>query len=172
MKNKTILIVDDSAIVREMLKKYLQDQFTIIEADKPRECLKILAGKKPHIDLGLIDVEMPEITGFKLVKMIKKHPMYADVPLVMVTSLSGKDNLNKAVLAGACDYIVKPFDKETLLQRINKHIKDKPAPAANAENTENDVIKPDEGKIESAGGDGGADSDGDDPANQWEFVDK
>ncbi len=120
---RTIILVDDSLVVRKMLKGYLEDKYTVIVAESPRECLKILAESKPKIDLGLIDVVMPEMDGFQLVKMIKKHPSYADVPFVMVTTKRGKENIDKAVLAGACGYIVKPFDQETILKKINKHLK-------------------------------------------------
>ena len=123
VNKKTVLIVDDSVVIRKMISGFLKNDYATIEAASPSECLKKLADTKPKIDLALIDVVMPEMYGFKLVKMIKKHPSYADVPCVMVTTKSGKENIDKAVLAGACDYIGKPFDKETILKKINKHLK-------------------------------------------------
>lgn len=120
---RTILLVDDSLLVRKMLKRFLGDKYTIIEAGSSEECLKILTDSKPKIDLGLIDVVMPEMDGFQLVKMMKKNPSYADAPFLMVTTEIGKENIDKAVLAGACGYIVKPFEKETILKKINQHLK-------------------------------------------------
>lgn len=121
-KKKTILIVDDDLIIREILKDFLIIDFDIIEEGDPKECLENLATTTPAIDLGLIDVEMPHMNGFKLVKMIREHPTYADVPFIMVTSRDEKEFVNQAVIAGARDYIVKPFDKETLFLKINKHL--------------------------------------------------
>ncbi len=124
VNKKTILIVDDSPMIREMIKDFLDDKFNYIEADDPKECLGILADTKPKIDLGLIDVEMPFMTGFKLITMIKKHASYANVPFLMVTSKDGPDDIKKAAQAGACDYLLKPFDDKMLLQKIEKHIKE------------------------------------------------
>ncbi len=121
-KKKTILLVDDDPTIRKILKGFLNTNFDLIEAGDPKKCLENLATTTPRIDLGLIDVEMPHMDGFKLVKMIRKHPAYVDVPFVMVTIRDKKESVNQAVIAGACDYIVKPFDKETLLLKINKHL--------------------------------------------------
>lgn len=122
---KTILIVDDSTVVRETLKHYLKGaSFDIIEAQDPKECLKILSATTIKIDLGLIDVEMPHMNGFELIEMIRAHPSYADVPFVMVTSKHDKEHVTQAIKAGACDYLGKPFKKKTLLDKIHKHLKD------------------------------------------------
>lgn len=125
VNKKTILIVDDSLIVRETLKSYLKEvKFDIIEAGDPKECLKILSATTIKINLGLIDVEMPFMNGFELITMIHAHPHYADVPFIMITSRLDNKSISQAVKAGACDYIGKPFDRKTLLQKINKHLKD------------------------------------------------
>ena len=122
---KTILIVDDSLVVREMLKSYLKETgFDVIEAQDPKECLKILSASTAKINLGLIDVEMPHMNGFELIEMIRAHPSYADVPFVMVTSMQDKKHVTQAVKSGACDYIGKPFNQKTLLDKIHKHLKD------------------------------------------------
>lgn len=166
---KTILIVDDSPVIRKMIKDFLKDKFNIIEAGEPKECLKILAATQPTVDLGLIDVEMPYMNGFQLVKMIKKHPVYAKVPFIMVTSLTGKENVKKAVLAGACGYIGKPFDKEMLLQKINKYIN---VTVKEEESSAQNETKPDEGKAEPIKDTAGADKNGDDIADQLEFTEE
>lgn len=124
VNKKTILIVDDSPMIREMIKDFLNDKFNYLEAGDPKECLETLAATTPRVDLGLIDVEMPFMTGYKLIAMIKKHASYARVPFIMVTSRDSQDDIKKAVLAGACDYISKPFDDETLLEKIEKHLKE------------------------------------------------
>ena len=120
---RTILIVDDSRVFRKMLIRFIGDQYTVIEAGNSEECLKILADSKPKIDLGLIDLVMPGMDGFQLIKMIKKHPLYADAPFVIVTTTIGKENIAKAVSAGACGYVVKPFEKETILKKISNYLK-------------------------------------------------
>lgn len=169
---KTILSVDDSTVIREMIKGFLKDKFNVVEAGDARECLKILAGTKPKIDLGLIDVEMPGINGFQLIKMIKKHPFYAGVPCLIVTSKDDQNSVKQAVLAGACGYVVKPFSKEALLQKIDEHLKDEPAPVKKEENSAKDKTKPNEGKAETAKDEGGTDNNGDDITDQWEFADE
>ncbi len=121
---KTILMVDDSPLIRAQVKSFLKENFTVIEAANPKECLKILSEKKPKIDLGLIDIEMPEMDGFQLIEMIRKDSAYANVPFIIMTSLHEKENITKAIQIKAHDFIGKPFDKKRLLEKINKHIKD------------------------------------------------
>ena len=189
VNKKTILIVDDSIVIRKMISGFLKNDYATIEAASPSECLKILADTKPKIDLALIDVVMPEMYGFKLVKMIKKHPSYANVPCLMITTKSGKENINKAVLAGASGYIGKPFDKETIIKKISKHLKsespphpqkDAPPPSSgkDAESKKNEETKKDKAskkEIESKNAEGSkkdeeSKNDENDISEQWEFV--
>lgn len=119
--NKTILVVDDDPTIRKLLKGMLKDHFNVIEAGNGTECLKKLSAN-PAIDLGLIDIEMPNINGIQLVKMIRKQDAYTDLPIMMVTVTSDKDHVVQSIHAGAKDYIVKPFSKQTILEKICKYL--------------------------------------------------
>ena len=179
VNKKTILIVDDSIVIRKMITGFLKKDYATIEAASPSECLKILADTKPKIDLALIDVVMPEMYGFKLVKMIKKHPSYANVPCLMITTKSGKENINKAVLAGASGYIGKPFEKETILKKLNKHLKSelpphpqKAAPSpSSGKDEESKKDKVSKKAIESKNAEESK-KDKNDISDQWEFVEE
>lgn len=149
VNKKTILVVEDDTLTRETLKVFLKEKFNVIDAGDPGECLKSLAETTPKIDLGLIDIEMPAMDGFQLIKMLRKHPSYTNVPFIMVSSHHEKENVERAVLAGACDYIAKPLNKETILNKIDEHLPD---------NTDQEAPKSEENK-----------NDDENPLSQWEL---
>jgi twitching motility two-component system response regulator PilG len=118
--NKTIMIVDDSPTVRKLVSMKLgKFGHRVITAVDGIEALAKMTEEVP--DLILIDVAMPRIDGYQLCKLIKNNLTTKDVPIVM---LSGKDGLLDKVrgkMAGASDYMTKPFEPETLLQTVNQH---------------------------------------------------
>ncbi len=118
------MIIEEDAVAMETLTAILEGKYDVFKINNPVDCLKTLAATKPKIDLAIVDIEMPHINGFKLIPLIKKHPLYAKVPFIILTSRTGKEYINKAILAGASDYIVNPVDKETLLQKVHKQLGD------------------------------------------------
>jgi two-component system, chemotaxis family, chemotaxis protein CheY len=118
--NIKILIIDDFATMRKILKNILkQIGFkNISEADDGKSALKIL--KKEHFDLILSDWNMPEISGLELLNGVKSDNELKNIPFVMVTAEAQKDNILEAVKAGVNSYIVKPFTAETVGEKINK----------------------------------------------------
>ncbi len=119
-EEKIILLVDHSPVTRKQVKDLLKDaDFEVIDACDARECLKKLA-VQPAIDLGLIDIEMPNINGIQLLKMIHRQPVYTDLPAIMISSSPEKNVILQALKAGARDCLVKPIDQKTLLLKICK----------------------------------------------------
>ena len=118
--NIKILIVDDFATMRKILKNILkQIGFkNIIEADDGKSALKIL--KKESFDLILSDWNMPKISGLELLNSVRSDSKLKNIPFVMVTPEAQKDNILEAVKAGVNSYIVKPFTAETVGEKINK----------------------------------------------------
>jgi len=112
-----ILIVDDDADIRDILKLTLgEEDYEIIEAPDGEEALKIIRSKP--LDLVLLDYKMPKMDGRTLCHLIKKDLLLAHLPIIMVT---GKGEINERIEgidAGADDYIVKPFEPKELLARI------------------------------------------------------
>jgi putative two-component system response regulator len=78
--------------------------------------------KQVDPDLFLLDCQMPGLNGFELIPIIRGFEAHRDTPIIFLTSEGTIDNLTAAVGFGACDFIVKPFNPEQLLEKVEKHI--------------------------------------------------
>lgn len=124
MKTKKLLIVDDSPSTRNALLKILEKAglfSSILEAENGSKALDILL--KDKVDFVISDVNMPTLDGFKLLSAIRDQPKYNDLPVIFLTVR--KESLDKirGLESGANDYIIKPFDPEELLARVNNLIR-------------------------------------------------
>jgi cyclic di-GMP phosphodiesterase len=125
MKPHRILVVDDLEQNRALLAGIAQSLgFEVETAGDGLEAL----GKLPlGIDLVLLDVMMPGIDGFEVVRRIRDHPGYRDLPVIMVTALDSREDRMRSVEAGANDYIAKPVDKVELKVRVGLQLRLKDA---------------------------------------------
>lgn len=112
------LVIDDSRAVRMILGNILGDLgFTVNQACNGQEGLdKILASAPP--DLVLVDWHMPEMDGLTFVKNVRSHDAYSGVPVMMVTSDSEMGKVVQALEAGANEYVMKPFTKEMIAEKL------------------------------------------------------
>ncbi|OHD09676.1 MAG: hypothetical protein A2Y34_15835 [Spirochaetes bacterium GWC1_27_15] len=115
-----ILIVDDSATVRTMLSKILQD-YNLLFAKSGFEMWEVLKNEKPS--LILLDIMLPDTTGFDLIKELTENPDYKNIPIIFVTQSTERDDLKKGFDLGGMDYVRKPFDEVELKVRINSALK-------------------------------------------------
>jgi putative two-component system response regulator len=114
---RRILVADDEAVNLKVLAAFLRDMGHVaVLADCGAAVLQKL---KPDIDLVLLDVLMPGIDGFETVRRIRRDPAYRDLPVIMVTALTGKEDRLAAVAAGANDFIAKPLDRTELKVRMD-----------------------------------------------------
>lgn len=115
----TILVVDDSRLMRLAARKILKDDFDILEAGDGEQAWESLQGN-PHIQLIMSDLSMPNLDGLSLLKRIREaeHPLVRDLPVIIVTGAEDDDgSKNTALGAGASDFITKPFESVQLLAR-------------------------------------------------------
>lgn len=118
-EKKTILAVDDTPFFLTTLKKILQDaDYKLICVTSGNDALKSL--EKYHPDLFLLDIEMPEMNGYELAAQIKRRGEKSTI--VFLTGNAKRENVVKAVEAGAADFIVKPVNKGEVLAKIEKYI--------------------------------------------------
>lgn len=118
---KTIMIVDDSASIRTVVRLTLEQKgFTVIDAVDGVDALKKLNGVKIH--LLITDVNMPNMDGITLVKEAKKLPAYKFTPMMMLTTESSDEKKMQGRSAGAKAWLVKPFQPPTLLNAVSKLI--------------------------------------------------
>ncbi len=112
------LIIDDSRAVRSIIRGILKEfGFDTIEASNGREALDRLheIGK---VDLALVDWNMPEMNGLEFVQAVRADPTYDDMPMMMVTIESGMQHMILALESGANEYVMKPFTREVLREKI------------------------------------------------------
>jgi two-component system chemotaxis response regulator CheY len=113
------LVVDDSKAVRMILAKILKELgYQVCEAVNGREALEVVAAHKCAVTLVLADWNMPEMNGLKLVKQLRQNPGLASTAVIMVTSETEMDQMALALEAGANEYVMKPFTKEILVEKL------------------------------------------------------
>jgi CheY-like chemotaxis protein len=116
-----VLTVDDSKTIRMIVKKALkQFDCELFEAENGVEGLS--AAAKVHPDLIVLDITMPVMTGIEMLEKLKEDSVLKDIPVIMLTAESGKDNVMQIVKMGVKDYIVKPFKGEQLVERARKNV--------------------------------------------------
>lgn len=113
----TILIVDDQEIARRTLEVLLRDEeYRLVFAEDGAEGLSKAVKLVP--DLILLDVMMPGMNGYEVCQRLRAHKLLAEVPIIMLTSISERDARLKGLEAGADDFVVKPFDRVELKARV------------------------------------------------------
>jgi CheY-like chemotaxis protein len=120
-----ILIVEDYPGVRYLIEEFPKalEGVELLPAANPAEAFEILSMNSPaddatSVDLILMDIRMPEMSGIEACKVIKANELVGDVPVIMVTAHDDEEHLSNAFNAGAMDYITKPVNRVELLSRV------------------------------------------------------
>ena len=115
-----ILVVDDSAPMRRIISKNLNEAgySNVVEAENGIDAM----GKLGGVDLVVTDWNMPIMDGLTMVKEIKKNPGFANVRIVMVTSVGAQKDAVEALKIGVNNYVVKPFTPVALIEKIKSVI--------------------------------------------------
>lgn len=117
-----ILIVDDTPANLRLLSHVLNKKgYNHIEASNGKEAVELAKEHEP--DLILLDIMMPDMDGYQVIKKIKSDQLIQDIPIIFLSSLTDTDDKIEAFKSGGVDYITKPFQKEETLARINTHLK-------------------------------------------------
>lgn len=118
---KTILIVDDSASLRQVVNLTLTGAgYTVIEACDGKDALTKANGQKIHLIIS--DVNMPNMDGLTFLREIKKNPAYKFTPVIMLTTEAGDDKKKAGQESGAKAWVVKPFQPPQMLAAVAKLI--------------------------------------------------
>ena len=129
MSGNTILVIEDEADIRELLAFSLERAgFTVQEARDSEEALRRLEGPLP--DLLLIDWMLPGMTGIDLARRLRKDPLTAELPFIMLTAKSEEADKLKSYDVGIDDYVTKPFSPRELVARIKAVLRRTGAPEA------------------------------------------
>lgn len=112
------LVIDDSRAMRAILRGILESlDFEVVEAADGRQAVETLTGVR-DFDLALVDWNLPEMSGLEVVTVVRADPGLVDLPLLMVTTETEFARVTQALQAGANEYIMKPFDRDMLLDKL------------------------------------------------------
>ena len=118
-----ILLVDDSLMNRMMLASILGEDYRILEAENGKRCLEQLRAKAGQISLVLLDINMPVMDGFEVLRTMNTNHTIEDVPVIMISSDDSEEVIRKAYELGASDYVNRPFDAKIVYRRVSNTIK-------------------------------------------------
>ena len=116
-KRQNILIVDDSKFNRDILKEILGEKYNYLEAENGNQAIQMI-GENIGIDLMLLDINMPQMNGFEVLKIMKRRQCIEETPVIMISSEESVDTMREAYEMGITDYITRPFDSVIVKKRV------------------------------------------------------
>ena len=124
LQEKTqILLVDDSNMNRMLLREILGDGYHILEAENGQECLEKMQAEAGNIALVLLDINMPVMDGFEVLKAMNANHTIEDTPVIMISSEDSDAAIRRSYELGASDYVNRPFDARIVYRRVTNTIK-------------------------------------------------
>jgi two-component system chemotaxis response regulator CheY len=112
------LVVDDSRTVRIIIGNILREMgLEVIEAEHGLAALEQMR-QNPDVELILVDWNMPEMDGYEFIQSVRSQPIYENVRILMVTTETDREQVSRALRAGANEYMMKPFTKEVLVAKL------------------------------------------------------
>lgn len=118
-----ILVVDDAAMNRAILREMLAEDFDVLEAEDGRRCLAQLETYGADISLVLLDMVMPELDGLQVLEEMNKRGFIEDIPVIIITADGSEEKVRQAYDMGVADYIERPFDIRIVRQRVINTVK-------------------------------------------------
>ena len=118
-EKKHIILVDDISVNLLIGKNVLSEKYTVATAESAKEMFGLLENCSP--DMILLDVDMPEVTGYEAIKILKENSQTKDIPVIFLTSRTASDDIVEGLSLGAIDYLSKPYYPSFLLKRLEIH---------------------------------------------------
>lgn len=122
-EKELVLIVDDSPINRQILSGILKSEYDVEEADGGRAAIEKIEGYKSNIAVILLDLVMPEVSGFDVLDYMNAYGIISNIPVVTITGDDTGDSIRIAYEKGVSDYITRPFDARNVYRRVANTIK-------------------------------------------------
>ncbi len=122
--NKLVMVIDDSATVRKIIETCLgREGFIVRSFPDGVEAMKWLTGPENRVpDLVLLDIGLPKMDGYEVARRLKTKPQFSKTLIIMLTRRDGVFDRLKGRLAGAKDYITKPFKTQDIISVIESHL--------------------------------------------------
>ena len=121
-KLKTILVVDDSSLNRRILRKILETEYEVVEAENGKSALDIIKKEDTDFSAVILDLVMPIMDGFELMNILCNDQKYKELPIIITTGNNGIEDEKKALELGAWDFVSKPYDVDIIKFRIKNAI--------------------------------------------------
>ena len=130
-KQAEVMVVDDSLSVRRVLTNIVKNAGLQTKTARDGvEAFEMIQKSNNNPDVMLLDIEMPRMNGYELTNLLRSQKDYQNIPIIMLTSRSGEKHRKKAYDLGVNEYLVKPFQEESLLNLIQKFVSRVPGPVA------------------------------------------
>lgn len=114
------LVVDDSRTIRVILRRIMTEVgYEVCEAGNGKEAMEVIAAEKEPMSVVLADWNMPEVNGLELVRQMRQRPDLSAVKVIMVTTEAELGHMASALEAGANEYVMKPFTKEIIREKLD-----------------------------------------------------
>lgn len=115
---KTVLAIDDDMAYLKLVRRYLQDEYNVVMINSARLAMEYLIKNIP--DVVLLDYQMPLYSGSTVMNMLQRHQDTQNIPVIILTGCSDAEAVKECILCNPAGYLVKPVDKETLCETIEK----------------------------------------------------
>lgn len=117
-----ILVVDDMPDNLFLMHGLFEDRYEVVQAASGKEALKIVMSANPP-DMVLLDIMMPDMDGYEVLRRIRQHPPTANIPIIFLTALATRQDERLGMDLGAVDYLTKPVDPELVVHRVEAHVR-------------------------------------------------
>lgn len=124
LKNKAILVVDDSEMIGNFIKKVFNDDFEVLTAYDGKEAIKYILDNNDNdkIKAALIDLKMPNMDGFELLDYFKENNLFVRIPASVITGADDKESINRSFKYPIVDLLTKPFNERDIKRVVEKTI--------------------------------------------------
>ncbi|MGA7870660.1 MAG: response regulator [Candidatus Binatus sp.] len=121
LRSPQIMVVDDDQDTVAILARHLQREgFVPIEANSGAQCLKLV--QENEVDVILLDLMMPDMDGFQVVKALRQNPLTAEIPIIMITARDDLDARAEGMRLGVSDFLAKPVFRRQLAGRVRAQL--------------------------------------------------
>ena len=119
--NKTVLVVDDSDMIRNIMKKSLEDEYAVLEAKDGKEAIENVMLNN-NIVCMLLDLNMPEYNGFVVLDYFKQNNLFRKIPIFIISGDDANETIHKAFTYDIVDMLNKPFSVDNIKNAVQKAI--------------------------------------------------
>lgn len=117
---KSVLIVEDNPLNMELVVQLLEDDYALLTAENGAEGLEIMRSERP--DLVLLDLSMPVMDGWQVLDAVRADPVLATTPIVVLSAHAMTSDRERAIAAGAADFMTKPVDEDLLFDLVARYL--------------------------------------------------